>query len=120
MNNCLFCKIVKGQIPCEKVYEDGQVLAFKDINPAAPVHVLVTPKQHIDGADQLNSEYAEHAELIAKLILTAGKIAQELKLSDGWRIVTNVLEHGGQTVRHLHFHLLGGTKLGEFGAHNGD
>jgi len=112
MDNCLFCKIIKGQIPSEKVYEDEQVLAFRDINPAAPVHVLVIPKQHIDGADALSDE---HGELVAKLILTAGKIAQDLSLSNGWRIVTNVLTDGGQTVRHLHFHLLGGAKLGDFG-----
>jgi len=113
MENCLFCKIIAGQIPSEKVYEDEQVLAFRDINPAAPVHVLVIPKQHIDGADCLNGE---HADLIAKLILTVGKIAQDLQLEKGWRIVTNVLEDGGQTVRHLHFHLLGGGKLGDFGS----
>ena len=110
--NCLFCKIVRGEIPCEKVYEDSKVLAFRDINPAAPVHVLVIPKEHIDGADALTDE---HAELISTLILSVRKIAEELSLKDGWRIVTNVLEHGGQTVRHLHFHLLGGGQLGDFG-----
>jgi len=112
-NNCLFCKIISGEIPSAKIYEDECVLAFKDINPAAPVHVLVIPKEHIDGADKLDFN---HADIIAKLILTAGKIAGELELSDGWRIVSNVSEHGGQTVRHLHFHLLGGAKLGDFGA----
>jgi histidine triad (HIT) family protein len=112
MQNCLFCKIIAGEIPSEKVYEDGLVYAFKDINPAAPVHVLVIPKEHIGGADEL---LPEHADLISRLILTAKKLAQDLKLDKGWRIVTNVLEHGGQSVRHLHFHLLGGGQLGDFG-----
>ena len=115
MENCLFCKIIKGKIPSQKVYEDDLVYAFHDINPAAPVHVLVIPKEHIDGADKLSEK---HSELIVKLILTAGEIARELQLDNGWRIVTNVLEHGGQTVRHLHFHLLGGVALGDFGAKN--
>ena len=116
MKDCLFCKIVAGEIPSAKVYEDENVLAFKDINPAAPVHVLVIPKHHIDGADALDNS---HATLIADLILTVGKIAKELSLTDGWRIVTNVLDHGGQTVRHLHFHLLGGAALGDFGQRHG-
>ncbi|MCL2754908.1 MAG: histidine triad nucleotide-binding protein [Oscillospiraceae bacterium] len=110
--NCLFCKIVAGTVPSEKVYEDEQVLAFRDINPAAPVHILIIPKSHIDGADALCHE---HSELAAKLILTATKIAFELQLTEGWRLVTNVLTHGGQTVRHLHIHLLGGAQLGDFG-----
>ncbi|MCL2633411.1 MAG: histidine triad nucleotide-binding protein [Oscillospiraceae bacterium] len=112
MNNCLFCKIINNEIPSEKVYEDGEILAFKDINPAAPVHILVIPKKHIDGADELNQE---HTELIGKLILTVKHLAEEYNLDKGWRIVTNIKEHGGQTVRHLHFHLLGGGQLGDFG-----
>lgn len=113
MENCLFCKIIRGEIPSDKVYEDDLVYAFRDINPAAPTHVLIIPKEHIDGADDLE-EF--HSELIAKLILVTREIAEDLELDDGWRIVTNVLEHGGQTVRHLHFHLLGGSHLGDFGA----
>jgi len=113
MKDCLFCKIVAGEIPSTKVYEDERVYAFQDINPAARIHVLVIPKLHIDGADELSEE---HAELISHMILTVGRLARELGLVDGWRIVANVLEHGGQTVRHLHFHLLGGIKLGDFGA----
>ena len=112
MKDCLFCKIVRGEIPSTKVYEDDDVLAFRDINPAAPVHVLVIPKEHIGGADELTPE---HSELIAKMILTVKSLADELLLSNGWRMVTNVLEDGDQTVRHLHFHLLGGAKLGNFG-----
>ena len=112
MENCLFCKIVRGELPSTKVYEDDEVLAFRDINPAAPVHVLVIPKEHIDGADKLEER---HADLIGKMLLTVRKIAEQLSLTNGWRVVTNVLEDGDQTVRHLHFHLLGGAKLGDFG-----
>ncbi|MCL1902980.1 MAG: histidine triad nucleotide-binding protein [Oscillospiraceae bacterium] len=115
MDNCLFCKIISGQIPSDKVYEDEDVLAFRDINPAAPTHVLIIPKRHIDGADCL---LPEHGDLIAKLILTVKKVADDLSLKNGWRMVTNVLGDGDQTVRHLHFHLLGGTKLGDFGRRN--
>jgi histidine triad (HIT) family protein len=116
MENCLFCKIIRSEVPSEKVYEDGEILAFKDINPAAPVHVLFVPKTHIDGADTLT---AENSQLIAEMILKIGEIAEKLNLSDGWRIVSNVLGDGGQTVRHLHFHLLGGAKLGNFGIKHG-
>jgi histidine triad (HIT) family protein len=113
MENCLFCKIVAGEIPSAKIHEDERILAFRDINPAAPTHILLIPKQHIDGADALQSE---HGELIAHLMLSAGRIAREQGLDKGWRIVTNVSEDGGQTVRHLHLHLLGGCALGDFGA----
>jgi histidine triad (HIT) family protein len=113
MENCLFCKIIQGKIPSDKVYEDERVLAFRDINPAAPVHVLVIPKIHIDGADELEPH---HGDLIAHMLLTVRKIAEELGLVNGWRIVTNIRDDGGQTVRHLHFHLLGGGQLGDFGA----
>jgi histidine triad (HIT) family protein len=113
MKDCLFCKIVAGTIPSDKVYEDESVYAFRDINPAAPIHVLVIPKCHIDGADALDDS---HNELIGRLILTVKKIAADLKLDNGWRIVTNVLGDGGQSVRHLHFHLLGGGQLGDFGS----
>ena len=109
MENCLFCKIIAGEIPSEKVYEDDEVLAFKDINPMAPVHILIIPKEHIDGADELNDS---NAAVTAKIFAVASKLAKELKLINGFRIVTNVGKDGGQTVRHLHFHLLGGAKLG--------
>ena len=108
MENCLFCKIIKGEIPSTKVYEDDEILAFKDINPMAPVHILIIPKNHIDGADMLNSE---NSAVTAKIFTVAAQLAKELKLENGFRIVTNVGEDGGQTVRHLHFHLLGGQKL---------
>jgi histidine triad (HIT) family protein len=113
MENCLFCKIIAGEIPSTKVYEDESMLAFRDINPAAPTHVLLIPKEHIDGADCLSSS---HSELVAGMLLKIGELAKELNLDKGWRIVTNVLDDGGQTVRHLHFHLLGGAQLGDFGA----
>lgn len=108
MDNCLFCKIIKGDIPSEKVYEDEEILAFKDINPMAPVHILIIPKNHIDGADKLDSE---NSAVVGKIFAVASRLAQEFHLDNGFRIVTNVGEDGGQTVRHLHFHLLGGTKL---------
>lgn len=108
MEDCLFCKIIKGEIPSAKVYEDDEILAFKDINPMAPVHILIIPKNHIDGADKLNTE---NSAVVGKIFAVAAKLAEEYHLDDGFRIVTNVGENGGQTVRHLHFHLLGGTKL---------
>jgi len=108
MNECLFCKIVGGVIPSDKVYEDGEILAFRDIAPAAPIHVLIIPKAHIDGADDLSDE---DCALVGRIVLTAKRIAEQLGLDNGWRLITNVKEDGGQTVRHLHFHLLGGRKL---------
>lgn len=108
MENCLFCKIIEGEIPSTKVYEDEEILAFNDINPMAPVHILIIPKNHIDGADMLNSE---NAAVVSKIFTVAARLAEEYKLDKGFRIVTNVGEDGGQTVRHLHFHLLGGKKL---------
>ena len=106
--DCLFCKIIAGDIPSTKVYEDDKVLAFKDINPMAPVHILIIPKVHIEGANALDSD---NVGVVSDIMLTARRIAEELGLSEGWRLVTNVGEHGGQTVKHLHFHLLGGKKL---------
>lgn len=110
MENCLFCKIIKGEIPSTKVYEDEKILAFRDINPQTPVHILVIPKEHIDGVDALNeSNSAVVSHIFAKI---AGIAAKE-GLKNGYRVVSNVGEDGGQTVRHLHFHILGGTKLSE-------
>lgn len=108
MENCLFCKIIAGEIPSSKVYEDDEILAFKDINPMAPVHILIIPKVHIDGADKLNEN---NTDVVSKIFAVAAKLAEEFKLENGFRIVTNVGCDGGQTVRHLHFHLLGGKKL---------
>ncbi len=108
MENCLFCRIIKGEIPSAKVYEDDEILAFNDINPMAPVHILIIPKNHIDGADMLNEE---NSAVVSKIFAVASRLAKEYHLDNGFRIVTNVGEDGGQTVRHLHFHLLGGKKL---------
>lgn len=108
--DCLFCKIIAGEIPSEKVYEDGNVLAFKDINPQAPVHILVIPKTHIESADKItennNSEVGAVFSAIPKIAAKAG-------LTNGYRVVTNVGEDGCQSVKHMHFHILGGTKLSE-------
>lgn len=108
--DCLFCKIIAGDIPSEKVYEDELVYAFKDISPAAPVHVLIIPKYHISSANELSEE---NAGIVSHIFLTVGKIAKELGIADsGYRIVNNCGKDGGQTVGHLHFHLLGGRNLG--------
>jgi histidine triad (HIT) family protein len=106
--DCLFCKIVAGEIPSKKAYEDSDVLAFYDLSPQAPVHILLIPKVHIGGADELT---AENSAVVAKIFEAAAKLAVELGLDSGYRIVTNIGEHGGQSVRHLHFHLLGGRQM---------
>lgn len=106
--DCLFCKIVNGEIPSTKVYEDDYLYAFNDINPQAPVHVLIIPKKHIDSAADIT---VENADLVAKVFVAAAKIAKELKLEDGFRIVTNSGDVGCQSVHHIHFHLLSGKQL---------
>ena len=110
MNNCLFCKIIKGEIPSNKVYEDDEVLAFRDINPVAPVHILVIPKKHIDSIVQLEKE---DELLVGKIYTVINKIAkQEGIYEKGFRVIVNCGEDGGQEIKHLHFHLIGGKKLG--------
>lgn len=109
MEDCIFCKISKGEIPCDKVYEDEEILAFRDINPIAPVHILVIPKKHIKSAAELTED---DEALIGKMFTVIKNIAEENHLESGYRIVNNCGEDGGQEVPHLHFHLLGGTKLG--------
>lgn len=106
--NCLFCKIIKGEIPSNKVYEDDKILAFKDINPIAPVHILIIPKKHISCAKDIKEE---DESLIGKMFTVINIIADEFKLDKGYRIVNNCGEDGGQEVMHLHFHLLGGKKV---------
>ncbi|HHX71804.1 MAG TPA: histidine triad nucleotide-binding protein [Clostridiales bacterium] len=106
--DCIFCKIAAGEIPAKVVYEDEFCLAFHDVAPQTPVHVLVIPKQHIPSAAHVAEE---HAEVASKLLLAVPKVAGLLSLEDGFRVVTNVGENGGQTVHHLHFHLMGGKKL---------
>lgn len=109
MKDCLFCKITAGEIPSNKLYEDDKILAFYDINPLAPVHFLVIPKEHLlDGADGINEE---NCEIVGYIFSKIPELAKKTGLKNGYRVVTNVLEDGGQTVRHLHFHVLGGTKL---------
>lgn len=108
MNDCLFCKIVSGEIPSTKVYEDDHVLAFHDIDKKAPVHVLIIPKKHITSVAQTGEE---DMEIYAHIMRTAKKLAAEFELSNGFRLVTNIGKDGGQTVDHLHFHLLGGRAL---------
>lgn len=109
MQDCIFCKIIKGEIPCQKVYEDDMVLSFKDIEPAAPSHVLIIPKKHISS---LNDVTEEDSKIIAHVFMAAKKIVKELGIDkDGYRIVSNCGENGGQSVPHVHFHLLGGRSL---------
>ena len=108
--DCLFCKIIAGEIPSSKVYEDDLVYAFNDISPAAPVHVLIIPKNHISSANELNED---NAAIVSHIFLVAVKIAKQLGIAEnGYRIVNNCGKDGGQTVGHLHFHLLGGRNLG--------
>ena len=106
--DCLFCKIINGDIPSSKVYEDDSVLAFKDINPNAPVHVLVIPKTHIDSIDCVDET---NIEAISKVIKAIPTVAKACNLTNGYRVITNVGEDGGQSVKHVHFHILGGEKL---------
>jgi histidine triad (HIT) family protein len=106
--DCLFCKIVDGTIPSTKVYEDDQCIAFADIHPQAPVHLLVIPRKHIVSLAEATEE---DASLLSHLLWTVAQIAREKKLSKGYRTVINIGEDGGQTVDHLHLHLLGGRPM---------
>lgn len=108
MSDCLFCKIANGAIPSNKIYEDDTILAFHDIDPKAPVHFLVIPKMHIQDVNALTTD---NVSVLSAIFLSIKKIAEELELSDGYRIVTNCGEDGGQTVPHLHFHVLGKRAL---------
>jgi len=107
--DCLFCKIIAGDIPSVKVYEDDKVFAFRDIEPQAPTHILIIPKEHIASANELTEE---NASIVGHIFVVAAKIAKEEGIADGgYRIVNNCGEDGGQTVKHLHFHMLGGRSL---------
>ncbi len=108
--DCIFCKIVDGEIPSNKVYEDDTVLAFHDIAPQMPVHVIVIPKQHICCAAEIDES---NSSVVAHIFEVIAKIGKDLGLKNGYRIINNCGEDGGQTVKHLHFHILGGEKLGE-------
>ncbi len=110
MEDCIFCKIIKGEISSTKVYEDDKVLAFKDINPAAPIHVLVIPKKHIENVLEINEE---NKEITSDIFLAINKIAKQLGIDkDGFRIINNCGKDAGQEVMHLHFHVLAGGKMG--------
>ena len=106
--DCVFCKIVNGEIPSKKAYEDDSVLAFYDIQPQTPVHIVIIPKAHIENIDGINQE---NSGVIAHIFEVIPKIAAENNLSDGYRVVSNCKEAAGQSVFHLHFHILGGKKL---------
>ncbi|HXY47825.1 MAG TPA: histidine triad nucleotide-binding protein [Terriglobales bacterium] len=108
MKDCLFCRIIRGEIPARRVYEDEHTLAFEDINPQAPTHVLVVPKKHIAG---LKEAQPEDAELIGRLHLIAAQIGRQRGIEDGYRTVLNVGPRSGQSVYHVHVHLIGGRDL---------
>lgn len=108
MEDCLFCKIIKGEIPSSKVYEDETVFAFRDIEPQAPTHILVIPKQHIKSAAEITSE---NSAVISHIFEVIAKIAEQEGLTEGFRVVNNCGDSAGQTVKHLHFHLLGGREF---------
>lgn len=108
--DCIFCSIINGEIPSKKAYEDEVCYAFHDINPQAPTHVLVVPKAHISSANEVNED---NKDIVAHIFSVIPTIAGNLGLSDGYRIITNIGENGCQSVKHLHFHILGGKKLSE-------
>lgn len=110
MEDCIFCKIIKGEIPSEKVYEDEEIVAFKDVNPAAPIHILVIPKKHIENLLEVKEE---DSYLIAKIYKVINQIAKDMQIEkDGFRVIVNCGKDSGQEVMHLHFHMLAGKKLG--------
>lgn len=111
MEDCIFCKIIKGEIPSEKVYEDDEILAFKDIQPAAPIHVLIIPKKHIANLMEIQKE---DSELMGRMVAVMQKIAKQLGIDEkGFRIISNCGPDSGQEVMHLHFHLLAGRTMGQ-------
>ena len=108
-SGCLFCKIVTGLVPANRIYEDETCIVFPDINPQALTHVLVVPKEHVASLAEVGPE---HTELLGKLMATAAVVARQLKLERGYRVVVNTGAEGGQTVSHLHLHVLGGRHMG--------
>jgi diadenosine tetraphosphate (Ap4A) HIT family hydrolase len=108
MSDCIFCKIANKEITSDYVYEDDKIISFRDMEPQAPEHVLIIPKKHIDSLDAAKTE---DAELLAHILLKVKDIASDLGMKDGYRLVNNCGEDGGQTVKHLHFHLLGRRKM---------
>ncbi|HOZ55477.1 MAG TPA: histidine triad nucleotide-binding protein [Clostridia bacterium] len=110
MDDCLFCKIINGDIPCNKVYEDNDILAFYDVNPATPIHILVIPKKHIVSVIDVKPE---EGFIISKIFSVINEIAKNMKFdNDGFRVITNCGNDSGQEVKHLHFHVLAGRNLG--------
>ena len=108
-NDCIFCKIVSGDIPSKKVYEDEHILAFYDVDPQAPVHIIFIPKEHIPSAEEITGE---NSSVVSHIYETIAKVVKQLGLNEGFRVVCNCKAQGGQTVPHLHFHLLAGRNLG--------
>ena len=109
MSDCIFCKIVKGEIPSKKIYEDDKVIAFNDVNPQSPVHLLVIPKEHIPSMNHIDDN---NYSIIGHIHLVISKIVKDMGLNDkGYRVVNNCGEDGGQTVDHIHFHVLGGRSF---------
>lgn len=108
MSDCLFCKIVRGEIPCNKLYEDDEVLAFHDIHPAAPVHFMLVPKLHLRSLAEAEER---HAALLGRMLLLAPRLAREQGLDNGFRTVINTGKGGGQEVFHLHIHVIGGGNI---------
>ena len=111
MEDCLFCNIIAGKIPSEKVYEDDLCYAFRDISPLAPTHFLVVPKAHLASAAEVTEE---NAAVVGHIFAVIAKLAKDMGFADGFRVVTNCGELAGQTVHHLHFHVLSGQQLGSF------
>ena len=109
MSDCIFCKIANGEIPSTKVYEDDTVVAFHDLDPQAPIHVLIVPKQHIASCNDIN---ADNSAVVAHIFEVAALLGKQFGLVNGYRIVNNCGEEGGQTVKHLHFHFMGGRQFG--------
>ena len=110
--SCIFCKIVNKEIPAAVIYEDDQILAFRDVSPQAPAHVLVIPKEHIASVDEVTPE---NCSVVAHIFARIPEIAKTLDVEGGYRVVTNCEEEAGQTVFHLHFHILGGRRMGPMG-----
>jgi histidine triad (HIT) family protein len=106
--DCIFCKIINKEIPSDILYEDDKVVVFKDLNPQAPVHLLIVPKEHIESNEYINDD---NSDIVGHVFAVANKISKENSLEKGYRIVNNCKEYGGQTVNHIHFHLLGGRQM---------
>ena len=111
MENCIFCKIIRGEIPPAKVYEDDEILAFNDVNPVTPIHILVIPKKHINSLADMKPE---DEKLVGRIYGVINKIAEDKGFKEeGFRVIVNCGKNGGQEVMHLHFHILAGKQLGE-------